>query len=117
MSLIEVLITIAIIGLISSAATFGVAHIWTEQQRQAAEENAARIRSQALLWRQQHTSEDCPTVERLVQDKIMDKASKNTDPWGGSYTIVCNDEEVSAGSWGKDRKEGTTDDIWVPSKR
>jgi general secretion pathway protein G len=52
-----------------------------------------------------------------VQDKQIDTASKTDDPWGTAYKIACTEDEVTVSSSGPDKKEGTADDIIVPSPK
>jgi hypothetical protein len=60
-------------------------------------------------------SGECPTLSQLKKEGYLDRAGTSTDPWGGNYTIKCDDNEIFVSSAGKDKKRGTDDDIQVPS--
>jgi type II secretory pathway pseudopilin PulG len=113
-TLVEVLIVIAIMSLISAAAAFAVVTIWVDTQKKWAKESAGEWRHLVGTWRMMHSDEECPTVERLRADKIADKGSKTSDPWGTPYKIVCADDDVTVISAGPDKKMGTDDDIVAP---
>ena len=77
--------------------------------------NSAReIRNAVVRWRATRGGDQCPTVSQLVTDKEIDTASKIDDPWGSAFKIQCTDDEVTVSSPGRDKKEGTQDDLSVP---
>jgi hypothetical protein len=67
-----------------------------------------------VRWRATRGGDQCPTVPLLVTDKEIDTASKIDDPWGSQFKIVCSEDEVFVTSPGRDKKEGTADDLSVP---
>ena len=60
------------------------------------------------------SSDQCPSVSQLLSDKEIDSVSKTDDPWGSAFKISCTDDEVFVSSYGRDKKEGTADDLSVP---
>ena len=115
-TLIEVLIVVAILSLIAASVTVAVLPKFRQAQVDTASTNAREIRNAVNRWRAGHGGSDCPTVSQLVQDKEIDSASKTTDPWEQQFKIQCLDDETVVSSPGPDKKEGTQDDIMIPSK-
>ncbi|APS00021.1 type II secretion system protein [Pajaroellobacter abortibovis] len=113
-TLIEVLIVVTILALISGIAMVTLFPRLKEGQIKTTKTSAFAIRQAALQWRAEHP-EECPTPQRLVQDKVLDSASKITDAWDMPYKIICEDEEIIVVSFGTDKKEGTADDIRIPT--
>jgi len=69
----------------------------------------------AEMWRATHVDE-CPSPQRLKDDKDLDPSSDLNDPWGSPYKIVCDDDSTTVVSFGPDGKEGTPDDLRYPEK-
>lgn len=115
-TLIEVLIVVAILSLIAGGVTVAVIPKFNEAKIQNAETNARELRNAVNRWRATRGGTDCPTVSQLVQDKEIDSAAKTTDPWDMPYKIECADEETYVSSAGPDKKEGSQDDIVIPSR-
>lgn len=114
MSLLEIMIVIAIMGLIATGVGFAIVPRWQKAQVDTATNNARAIRNAAISWRATSGDDQCPTVSQLVQDKMIDSASKTEDPWGAPYKIFCTEDDIYVSSPGPDKKEGTKDDISVP---
>lgn len=110
-TLIEILIVLAIIGLIAG----GVAAVAVPQLEKSrisqTKNNLIEIHKQAEMYRADHS--DCPTIGSLQRENLLSKTSDTKDPWGGAYKIVC-DDDLRVMSRGKDGKEGTDDDLWMP---
>jgi len=68
----------------------------------------------AEAWRANH-GDECPSVQRLIDDKELSASSDTNDPWGSPYKILCNDDNTTTLSFGPDRKEGTRDDLRFPN--
>lgn len=113
-TLIEILIVLAIVGLIAGGVAFVAFPKFQKAQVDSAKTNALRIRQIAQGYRTDHMGEDCPTVELLRDKKQIDAASKITDSWDQPYKIECGEDEITVMSSGADRKWGTADDIRVP---
>lgn len=112
-TLIEILIVLAIIGLIAGGvAVYAVPKL--EQARKDTAKNDCRsIHPIAEAYRANHTGE-CPTVEQLRAEKELSATSNIADPWSTPYAIRCADEDLYVLSFGPDKKEGTADDIMIP---
>jgi general secretion pathway protein G len=112
--LIEILIVLAIVGLIAGGVAVVAVPKYQESQKNQAKIDARTIHPVAEKYRIDHPGEPCPTVELLRDKKELSAASKITDPWDTPYKIVCTDDDTSVVSFGPDKKEGTGDDIRIP---
>lgn len=114
-TLIEILIVLAIVGLIAGGIAVVAIPKYTQAMLDTAKNNAIEIHRIAEAWRAMHSTE-CPTVERLRAEKEIAATAKITDPWDNPYKIVCGDEDLQVVSFGPDKKENTKDDIRVPAE-
>ena len=115
-TLVEVLIVVSILSLISAGVVVAVLPKFVESQIKTTTINAREIRNAANRWRAARGGDDCPTVSQLVQDKEIDSASKTSDAWDSPFKIQCDGDETRVTSPGRDKREGTADDITVPEK-
>ena len=113
-TLIEILIVLAIVGLIAGGVAVVAVPKYQEAQKKQAQTDARTIHPAAEKYRVDHPGEGCPTVELLRDKNEISRASKITDPWDSPYKIICGDEDVAVMSMGPDKKEGTPDDIRIP---
>jgi general secretion pathway protein G len=113
-TLIEILIVLAIVGLIAGGVAVVAVPKYQESQKNQAKIDARTIHPVAEKYRVDHPGEPCPTVELLRDKRELSAASKITDPWDTPYKILCGDEDVMVMSMGPDKKEGTNDDIRIP---
>ena len=67
----------------------------------------------AEAWRANHADE-CPTVQRLIDERELAASASPNDPWNRPYKIVCEEGDTIVISSGPDRREGTPDDIRFP---
>lgn len=112
-TLIEILIVLAIVGLIAGGVAVVAVPKYQESQKNQAKIDARTIHPVAEKYRVDHPGV-CPTVEQLRAEKELSAASKITDPWDTPYKIICGDEDIVVMSAGPDKKEGTPDDIRIP---
>jgi general secretion pathway protein G len=112
-TLIEILIVLAIVGLIAGGVAVVAIPKYAESQKNQAKIDARTIHPVAEKYKVDHPGQ-CPTVEQLRAEKELSAASKITDPWDTPYAIRCQDEEIYIMSFGPDKKEGTQDDIRIP---
>ena len=113
-TLIEILIVLAIVGLIAGGVAVVAVPKYQKAQIDQSRIDARTIHPAAEKYRVDHPSEGCPTVELLRDKGELSKSSKITDPWESPYKIICGDEDVSVLSLGPDKREGTADDIRIP---
>lgn len=112
-TLIEILIVLAIVGLIAGGVAVVAVPKYQESQKNQAKIDARTIHPVAEKYRVDHPGV-CPTVEQLRAEKELSSASKITDPWDSPYKIVCGDDDIYVVSFGPDKKENTNDDIRIP---
>jgi len=114
--LLDIMIAIAIIGLIASA--IGVAAFKKYQEGQNA---TARMQVRDLLANVTQftiTKGKCPTMEELVADGYVRRLP--VDPWGAAIELRCPSEHEGDAadviSSGRDKKRDTPDDVrsWDP---
>ncbi len=115
-TLIEILIVLAIVGLIAGGVAVVAVPKYQESQKNQAKIDARTIHPVAEKYRVDHPGEQCPTVELLRDKKELSQASKVTDPWDTPYKILCGDEDITVMSLGPDKKENTADDIRIPEQ-
>jgi general secretion pathway protein G len=113
-TLIEILIVLAIVGLIAGGVAVVAVPKYAEAQKKQAQTDARTIHPAAEKYRVDHPGDQCPTVELLREKKELSQASKITDPWDTPYKILCGDEDITVMSFGPDKKENTADDIRIP---
>lgn len=112
-TLIEILIVLAIVGLIAGGVAVVAIPKFAEAQKKQAKNDLIAIHPVAEKYRVDHPGQ-CVTVEQLRAEKELASTSKITDPWDTPYAIRCADDETYVMSFGPDKKEGTADDIKVP---
>lgn len=76
----------------------------------------ATVRNAAIIWKSVRPDDQCPTLEQLRKDAVLDMGFNPKDGWGNPYRIVCDVDEITCTTAGPDRKNGTEDDIEVPEK-
>jgi general secretion pathway protein G len=113
MTLLEIMIVIALIGLVMGSIGFGLNAYFKKGQIKTAKIAANQI-SQAAQQYMMENNSNCPnSVDDLVSNKNL--AKKPKDPWGREYTLKCpgtgDPDGVDVMSTGPDRQEGTADDI------
>jgi len=110
-TLVEVLIVLAIMALIAGSAVFLVFPQLAKAKIDTAVLSAQTIKKAAELYINIDGATNCPTVDDLVNAKKLEKG-KTQDPWGSPFKIECKEgDEIRVLSAGKDRKEGTPDDV------
>lgn len=110
-TLVEVLIVLAIMALISGSAVFLVFPALAEAKYDTAVLSAQTVKKAAELYMNIGGADNCPTVDDLVNDRKLEKGKTN-DPWGTPYKITCGEGgEIRVTSPGKDKKEGSADDV------
>jgi len=109
MTLVEIMIVMVIMALVTAAASFAILPRLKDARVKATQQDAKKIGSAAEMYMSEH--DDCPTVEKLVEAKIMSKKSRTLDAWDNEYTIECDEDGAIVRSGGPDEQMGTEDDI------
>ncbi len=113
MTLIEIMIVVIIMALIATAVGVAVVPQLTVAKRRAAVTGTHSIAGPAELWLANEGN--CPTVDDLVEGRLLNARGSHVDPWGTTYLIECETELVVVWSAGPDRQFGTDDDIPEPT--
>ena len=113
MTLVEIMIVIAIIGMVMGAVVVGAFPAFKKAQCKTAWTETQSI-AQAITAYQTDHDGDCPKgMDDLVSGKYLSKAP--TDPWGKSIEYKCPGDKNTDGSdvWssGPDKNSGSPDDV------
>jgi general secretion pathway protein G len=113
MTLLEIMIVLALIGLVMGSIGFSLNSYFKKGQVKTAKIAVGQI-SQAAQQYMMENNSNCPTsIDDLVTNKNLPKKPK--DPWGKDYSMKCpgtgDPDGVDITSTGPDRQEGTADDI------
>jgi general secretion pathway protein G len=113
-TLVEILIVLAIVGLIAGGIAVYAVPKFQQAQKDNTRNSLKALHAVAEAWRANHGNE-CPTVQRLKDEKELAASSDINDAWGSPYKIMCpDDENTVVMSFGPDKKEGSQDDIRFP---
>lgn len=112
-TLVEVLIVVAIMAMIAGGVAFALLPQAQKASIKTARQNAMELKKMVELWVMDSPGE-CPSVSQLKKDKLLAKES-GKDPWGKTYKIKCEGNDIYVSSAGPDQKSGSEDDIVVPS--
>ena len=113
-TLFEVLIVVAILAMVAGAVAVVAIRYFDRARIRMAETNARTVRSAVKGYWVENDSAECPTVQDLVHDEVLDRDNASKDPWGTAWRIECNGRDVVVSSNGRDGLPGTPDDIRVP---
>ena len=110
MTLIEILVVLAIIGLIMGGVAVVASNALGDAKGKTAKKDIANLETSVEMYQIQKNK--CPKgVEDLKAAGIIKKVTK--DPWGNDYVIKCPGENgaVDISSPGKDGQLGNEDDV------
>jgi len=112
-TLIEIMIVVAIIGLIMGSVSIVAVRQWRKAQVEDAKRTVLTVGQAVELYSTQN-SDPCPNgVAELVSERLLKKHPK--DPWGEELVFICpgnnNPDGADVVSKGPDKQEGTEDDI------
>jgi general secretion pathway protein G len=113
MTLLEIMIVIALIGLVMGSVGFVLSAQFKKGQIKTAKIAVVNIANAAQQYMMENNS-NCPaSVDDLVTNRNLPK--KPRDPWGKDYTLKCpgtgDPDGVDVISTGPDRQEGSADDV------
>lgn len=100
MTLIEIMIVIIIMAMIATAVGMAVLPALERSRLRQARSDAMTVRSAAEMYLAEDASADCPTVNDLVEARVLSSATSHTDPWGTEFTIQCDGDEITVTSEG-----------------
>jgi general secretion pathway protein G len=111
--MLEIMIVLAIIGLVMSVVGVGVYASWKRSNIKVARVAVNEIAQKTIQYMTDNSNE-CPKgLDDLVAQKYMPRKQK--DPWNRDYILRCpgqiNTDGIDVISLGPDGQEGTADDI------
>jgi general secretion pathway protein G len=109
MTLIEIMIVMVIMALVAGGAAFAILPRLKEAKVKQTQQDAKKVASAAEMYLSEH--DDCPTVDKLIEEKILSKKSHTKDAWDNDFTIECDDDGATVKSAGPDKAMGSEDDI------
>ncbi len=110
MTLIEIMIVVIIMSMIASGVAIAVMKNLEDARKRHAKTNVATLRSAVYMFRMQNPK-DCPDVQTLKDEGIIEKNTDSEDPWENGFIINCAGNDIDIYSFGPDMLEGTDDDI------
>lgn len=111
MTLIEILVVLAIIGLIVGGVSVVAFNAFADSKVKAAANDVINVQKACEQYLLQK-NDKCPkSMQDLKAAGIVGRVQK--DPWGEEFQIVCPGEHGSVDviSYGPDKKQGGGDDI------
>jgi general secretion pathway protein G len=111
MTLIEILVVLAIIGLIMGGVAVVAVNAMNDARIDTARNDMGNLAQSVEMYQLQKKGKCPKTVQDLKAAGVIKKA--NQDPWGGEYTLKCPGEHdaVDISSAGPDGQAGNEDDI------
>lgn len=109
MTLIEIMVVMVIMALVATAAGFAIIPQITKAKIKQTSADAKAVASAAELFMAEN--DECPTVEQLITERILDKNKNTQDSWGNDFTIECDEDGATVRSAGPDEQMGSEDDI------
>jgi general secretion pathway protein G len=113
MTMLEIMIVLAIIGLVMSVVGVGVYSSYKKAQKKIAQVAVNEIAAKTVQYMTDNNNECPKSIDDLVSQKYMPK--KQRDPWNHDFILRCpgqvNTDGIDVVSFGPDGQEGTNDDI------
>ncbi len=113
MTMLDIMIVLAIIGLVTATVGVGVYANWKKANIKVARVAVNEIAQKTIQFMTDNNNECPKSLDDLVAQKYIPK--KNKDPWNRDYILRCpgtiNTDGVDVVSLGPDGQEGTADDI------
>jgi general secretion pathway protein G len=109
MTLIEIMIVMVIMALIAAGAGFAIVPALGKAKIKSTQQDAKAIGAAAELYMAEN--KDCPTVQKLIDSRILNKKNHTKDAWDNEFNISCEDDGPVVRSSGPDGQMGNDDDI------
>jgi hypothetical protein len=65
----------------------------------------ATVRNAAIIWKSVRPDDQCPTLEQLRKDAVLDMSFHLKDPWANPYRVVCDVDEITCATAGPDLRD------------
>ena len=112
MTLIEIMVVVAIIGLIMGGVGLMAFSRFQDAQVDTAKKDVVQIEQAVQMYKMQKSSKCPKSMQDLKAAGMINKVTK--DPWNTAYELKCPGDEgrqVDVISAGPDQEMGTEDDI------
>jgi general secretion pathway protein G len=109
MTLIEIMIVMVIMALVAAGAGFAIVPQLQKAKIKSTQQDAKAIGAASEMYLAEN--KDCPTVQKLVEVKILSKKNHTKDAWDNDFTIECDEDGAVVKSSGPDGQMGNDDDI------
>jgi general secretion pathway protein G len=109
MTLIEIMIVMVIMALVAAGAGFAIVPQLQKAKIKSTKQDSMAIGSAAEMYMAEN--KDCPTVQKLLDERILNKKNHTKDAWDNDFSIECDDDGAVVKSGGPDGQMGTDDDI------
>lgn len=110
MTLIEVMIVMVIMALMAAGAGFMILPNLQKAKVKQTATDAKTISAAAEMYMAEGNGE-CPTVQQLIDQKILSDKLNTKDAWDNDFQIECNEDGAIVRSAGPDGQFGSEDDI------
>jgi general secretion pathway protein G len=111
MTLVEILVVLAIIGLIVGGVAVVAGGAFTDAQGKTARNEVVQVEQAGEMYMVQKSGKCPKTMQDLKAGGVLKKVKK--DPWGTEYQIKCPGEHggIDVSSAGPDKEFGNADDV------
>ena len=110
-TLIEIMVVLAIIGLVAAAIGAAVYKQWKDARLKIAQLQVREVTHAVEQYVM--TKDRCPTLQQMEEEGDLRHAA--IDPWGNRLVLDCPSKHprdaADVSSWGPDKQAGTEDDI------
>lgn len=111
MTLVEIMVVITIMALIAGAVGVAVMPRLNKARIESTRTDAQSIRAAAQMYLMENPGGGCPSMDDLIEERILDSSKRVNDAWDNQFQIECEGGEPFVVSAGPDGQFGTEDDI------
>lgn len=104
-TLIEMMVVVAIIGLLTTCITLAVEHAMDKARQEKAKSDVKQLVIAAKLYRL-HEGRHPEKLEALVKHGYLEEEELSLDPWGQPYILRLHGRRLEVLSFGADRAAG-----------
>ncbi len=110
MTLVEIMIVVIIMAMIAAAVGIAVIPALNKAKIDSTRTDAMTLRSAVELYMASGGT-DCPSVQNLVTEHIVNASTRTKDAWDHDFSIECSGNDFTVSSNGPDGQSGSEDDI------
>ena len=120
MSMLEILVVLAIIGMIMGMVAVYAGGAFSDSQVDTAKNEITTLESLVDMYKLKKKGQ-CPKSFQDLKSAGITKKNVKADPWGTDYKFKCPGDHGDVDIWssGPDKQEGSEDDInnWEETKK